>query len=85
MILGRVMSGTGGEIILRVCRQILADEFPEISKALQVMLPDEKTRRVGQSIAAASLPALGKRAIPCFPKMPESSARILPSGQVLLK
>ena len=60
MILGRVMSGTGGEIILRVCRQILAEEFPEINKSLQVTLPDEKTRRVGQSIAAASLPALRK-------------------------
>lgn len=60
MILGRVMSGAGGDIILRVCNEILADEFPELANRLQVMLPDEKTRRVGQSVAAASLPALRK-------------------------
>ena len=56
MLLGRVMSGKGGDTILRVCQQILAAEFPELSAKLQVMLPDEKTRRVGQSVAAASLP-----------------------------
>ena len=56
MLLGRVMSGKGGDTILRVCQEILADEFPEIAAKLKVMLPDEKTRRVGQSVAAASLP-----------------------------
>ena len=56
MLLGRVMSGKGGDTILRVCREILADEFPEIAAKLEVMLPDEKTRRLGQSVAAASLP-----------------------------
>lgn len=56
MMLGRVMSGKGGDTILRVCQKILADEFPELAAKLQVMLPDEKTRRVGQSVAAASLP-----------------------------
>ena len=56
MLLGRVMSGKGGDTILRVCQEVLADEFPEIAAKLQVMLPDEKTRRVGQSVAAASLP-----------------------------
>ena len=58
MMLGRVMSGKGGDTILRVCQQILADEFPQLAEDLQVMLPDEKTRRVGQSVAAASLPEL---------------------------
>ncbi len=56
MMLGRVMSGKGGDTILRVCQEILADEFPQLAENLQVMLPDEKTRRVGQSVAAASLP-----------------------------
>ena len=57
LMLGRVMSGKGGDTILRTCQEILADEFPEIAKYVQVMLPDEKARRVGQSVAAASLPA----------------------------
>ena len=56
MMLGRVMSGKGGDTILAVCQKILADEFPALAAKLQVMLPDEKTRRVGQSVAAASLP-----------------------------
>ena len=58
MMLGRVMSGKGGDTILNVCNAILADEFPALAKKCEVMLPDEKTRRVGQSVAAASLPKL---------------------------
>ena len=57
MILGRVMSGKGGDTILHTCQAILADEFPALNEQVEVMLPDEKTRRVGQSVAAASLPA----------------------------
>ena len=57
MMLGRVMSGKGGDTILRVCNEILADEYPALAKKCEVSLPDEKNRRVGQSIAAASLPA----------------------------
>ncbi len=60
MLLGRVMSGKGGELILSTCQSVLADEYPELAKKVEVMLPDEKTRRVGQSAAAASLPALKK-------------------------
>ena len=56
MVLGRVMSGKGGDAILRVCNEILADEFPELAARCEVIVPDEKTRRVGQSVAAASLP-----------------------------
>ena len=58
MVLGRVMSGKGGDTILATCQQVLADEFPELNAYVQVMLPDEKTRRVGQSVAAASLPEI---------------------------
>ena len=60
MLLGRVMSGKGGDTILRVCKEVLADEFPELAKKINVTLPDEKTRRVGQSVAAASLPEIVK-------------------------
>ena len=58
MMLGRVMSGKGGDTILRVCNEILADEYPVLAKKCEVSLPDEKTRRVGQSVAAASLPRI---------------------------
>ena len=57
MLLGRVMSGKGGDTILRVCNEILRDEYPELAAKCLVTLPDEKMRRVGQSVAAASLPA----------------------------
>ncbi len=58
MILGRVTSGEGGEIILAKAKNILASEFPAVAKAISIFLPDEKSRRVGQAVAAASLPAL---------------------------
>jgi len=58
MMLGRVMSGKGGDTVLRVCNEILAREFPELAAKCTVSLPDEKTRRVGQSVAAATLPRL---------------------------
>ena len=58
MVLGRVMSGKGGELILENCQKILAEEYPELAQKVQVTLPDEQTRRVGQSVAAASLPEL---------------------------
>jgi len=57
LVLGRVTSGDGGNIIIRVAQDVLAKEFPELT-AMQVALPDEKSRRVGQAIAAASLPAI---------------------------
>ena len=60
IMLGRVMSGKGGDTIQRICNDILADEYPELAKKCKVMLPDEKTRRVGQSVAATSLPKLRK-------------------------
>ena len=56
MLLGRVMSGKGGDTILATCQAVLKDEFPAIYKKVEIMLPDENTRRVGQSAAAASLP-----------------------------
>ena len=58
MLMGRVMSGKGGDTILRVCNEILKDEYPELADKCCVTLPDEKMRRVGQAVAAASLPKL---------------------------
>ena len=54
LLLGRVMSGKGGDIIVKTCKETLNEEFPEF-KDLDLCLPDENSRRVGQSIAAASL------------------------------
>lgn len=56
IVLGRVMSGVGGSIILDRCLKTMREEYPELAAKVKVMLPDEKTRRVGQSVAAASLP-----------------------------
>ena len=56
MLLGRVMSGKGGDLILSTCQQVLAEQNPQLGQLVQVMLPDERTRRLGQSVAAASLP-----------------------------
>ncbi len=58
LILGRVTSGRGGALILDGARTVLGTEFPEIAAHVNLQLPDEKSRRVGQSIAAASLPAI---------------------------
>jgi predicted NBD/HSP70 family sugar kinase len=58
LLLGRCTSGRGGDLILEGARAVLAVEFPELAARLKIQLPDEKSRRVGQSIAAASLPAL---------------------------
>ena len=56
LLLGRVMSGKGGDILLDTCKSVLADEYPALAAKLRLALPDEKFRRVGQSAIAASLP-----------------------------
>ncbi len=58
LLLGRVMSGKGGDCVLAEAKRVLADEYPEIAGKFLPALPDERFRRVGQSAAAASLPAL---------------------------
>ena len=60
LLLGRVMSGKGGDLLLSTCKTVLAEEYPEIAGQIYPALPDEKFRRVGQSAAAASLPELAK-------------------------
>lgn len=58
LILGRVTSGTGGEIIIAGAKQVLNVEFPELAAQIGFHIPDEKQKRHGQAVAAASLPAL---------------------------
>jgi hypothetical protein len=60
LILGRCTSGRGGTILLDEARRVLSTEFRELASRVNIQLPDEKSRRVGQSIAAASLPAIGR-------------------------
>jgi predicted NBD/HSP70 family sugar kinase len=56
LILGRVTSGPGGEIILNEAKKVLELEFPELSSRISFHIPDEKQKRHGQAVAAASLP-----------------------------
>lgn len=56
LILGRVTSGVGGDLIISECNRVLDEEYPELAAQVNVTLPDEMMRRVGQSVAAASLP-----------------------------
>jgi predicted NBD/HSP70 family sugar kinase len=56
LVLGRVTSGEGGEVILAHARQVLKDEFPALAEKVRLRTPSEKDKRHGQAIAAASLP-----------------------------
>ncbi len=58
LLLGRVLSGAGGERLVQSAERVLREEYPEDEKRIKLRLPDEKSRRVGQSVAAASLPEL---------------------------
>ena len=58
LLLGRVMSGKGGDLLVETCQKVLNDEYPEVASKFELRLPDEYFRRVGQSMAVASLPEL---------------------------
>ena len=58
LVLGRVLTGPGGNVILEQARRVLGQEFPELADKVELHVPDEKSRRVGQAVAAASLPRL---------------------------
>ncbi len=53
LILGRVTSGLSGYTILNNAKEVLSDYFN--FQDINILLPNEKFRRVGQSIASASL------------------------------
>ncbi len=57
LILGRVTSGKGGEIIIKKAEEVLKVEYPELAEKVTIRTPDEKDKRHGQAIAAASLAA----------------------------
>mmetsp|Transcript_14859 Transcript_14859/g.19510 ORF Transcript_14859/g.19510 Transcript_14859/m.19510 type:complete len:557 (+) Transcript_14859:138-1808(+) len=54
LILGRVSSGEGGQVMLDKAKEVIENEFPELN--LQYHSPDEHMKRVGQCVAAAALP-----------------------------
>lgn len=58
LVLGRVTSSLGGELIIKMAKEVLKQEFESLYHNINIQLPDEKSRRVGQSIAAASLPKI---------------------------
>lgn len=60
IIMGRVTTGEGGQVMIDKAREVLDIEFPELSKQINITQPDEKMKRHGQAVAAASLPAIPK-------------------------
>ena len=58
LLLGRVTSGRGGEILLKSAQRVLTQEFPDVAARIALHVPDETSRRVGQAVAAASLPEI---------------------------
>jgi len=61
LILGRVTTGSGGDIVISKAKEVMKKEFPEVAGKVAIHVPDEKSRRVGQAVAAASLPSTSKR------------------------
>merc|ERR1711972_1240199 len=57
MIMGRVSSGDGGQVMLDKAKEVIKTEFPQYQH-IQFHTPDEHFKRVGQCIAAAALPPL---------------------------
>ena len=60
MILGRVTSGLGGSVILETAKAMLKDIYPAHAERIDIFMPDEKARRLGQSVAAAQIPVIKK-------------------------
>jgi predicted NBD/HSP70 family sugar kinase len=61
LILGRVTSGAGGDLILSDAEKILKKEFPEVASSVKFRTPDEQNKRHGQAMMAASLPCTKKK------------------------
>ncbi len=62
LVMGRVTSGEGGRIIISGAAEALKADFPELLETISFHVPDEKTKRHGQAVAAASLPSIKKKA-----------------------
>ena len=63
LLLGRVTSGPGGAIMIDTAKEVLRADFPELAPRVELHMPDEKEKRHGQAIAAASLPARDESAV----------------------
>ena len=61
LVLGRVMTGEGGDLILSRAGEVLREEFPALARSIRVHIPGETEKRHGQAVAAASLPSLKKQ------------------------
>lgn len=57
LLLGRVISGRGGDLLVDACRNTLCG----LENRLEILLPDESFRRLGQAAAAAMLPTISKK------------------------
>ena len=66
LLLGGVLSGRAGDIIIERAEMVLREEFNDLYKKIELILPDEKMKRLGQSIAAASLPDIRGKEIGGF-------------------
>jgi hypothetical protein len=55
---GRITSGQGGEVLFARAQATLREMFPRLAERVTLHVPDERSRRVGQAVAAASLPVL---------------------------
>ncbi|HTX53598.1 MAG TPA: hypothetical protein VMD08_09305 [Candidatus Baltobacteraceae bacterium] len=58
LVLGRVTSGEGGGILRDRATAVLRAECPATAGEIALHTPDEKFKRLGQAVAAASLPRL---------------------------
>ncbi|HSU52815.1 MAG TPA: ROK family protein, partial [Candidatus Dormibacteraeota bacterium] len=58
LILGRVTSGPGGDVIIAQAKHVLSVESPELADQIAFHIPSEKDKRHGQAVAAASLPVI---------------------------
>ncbi|MEA2067630.1 MAG: ROK family protein, partial [Verrucomicrobiota bacterium] len=61
LLLGRVTSGQGGDVIIGKANEVLAAEFQGLEKQIEIVTPNEKDKRHGQAVAAASLPMIGEK------------------------
>jgi len=58
LILGRVTTGEGGNVMIEGAKEVMRAEFPELAARVNFHMPDEKDKRHGQAVAAASLPEI---------------------------
>ena len=55
LLLGRVVSGVGGQLLLETASAILADEYPRLAERIALVLPNGDFRRKGQAVYASFL------------------------------